>query len=289
MPGTYDPDLNTIYWGTSNPAPDFDGGPRPGDDLYTDCVLALDPDTGKLKWHFQFTPHDLWDYDAVETPVLVDRDGKKLLVTANRNGFLYVLDRTNGQFLHAVPFVKKLNWASGIDKAGRPIRTGIQPSKDGNVACPDMTGATNWFSPSYHPGTGLIYFIAFESCQKYFMEPQKFVEGREFYATGVKSVPNENHEKILLAFDAGTARLRWRHPLAGDGGSAAGVMSTAGGVVFFGDDDAAFEAVDAKTGASLWQFRTGQQMHASPMSYAVDGRQYVAIAAGSDLFTFRLP
>jgi alcohol dehydrogenase (cytochrome c) len=289
MPGTYDPELNTIYWGTSNPAPDFDGGPRPGDDLYTDCVLALDPDNGKLKWHFQFTPHDLYDYDAVETPVLVEQEGRKLLMQANRNGFLYELDRGNGQFLRAVPFVKKLNWATGIDKAGRPMRTSVQPSKEGTVACPDMTGATNWFSPSYHPGTGLFYFIALESCQRYFMEPQKFAEGREYYATGVKSVPDQTHEKILLAYDAATGTPRWRYPLEGDGESWAGVMSTAGGLVFFGNDREGFEAADAKTGAPLWQFRTGQGMHASPMSYAVDGKQYVAIAAGSDLFTFTLP
>jgi alcohol dehydrogenase (cytochrome c) len=289
MPGTYDPGLNTIYWGTSNPAPDFDGAPRPGDDLYTDCVLALDPDTGKLKWHFQFTPHDLYDYDAVETPVLFDRAGRKFLLQANRNGFLYLLDRTNGQFLNAVPFVKKLTWASGIDKAGRPVRTGLQPSKEGTVVCPDMTGATNWFSPSYNPETGLFYFIALESCQNFFLEPQKFAEGREYYATGVKSVPDSTHEKILLAYDAASLAPRWRYTLEGDGESWAGVMSTAGGLVFFGSDVEGFEAVDAKTGKSLWQFRTGQGMHASPMSYAVDGKQFVAIAAGSDLFSFDLP
>ncbi len=289
MPGTYDPELNTIYWGTSNPAPDFDGEPRPGDDLYTDCVLALDPDTGKLKWHFQFTPHDLYDYDAVETPVLVDRDGRKLLVEANRNGFLYMLDRTNGQFLQAVPFVKKLTWASAIDKMGRPVRTGLQPSKEGTVVCPDMTGATNWFSPTYNPDTGLFYFIALESCHKFFLEPQKFAEGREYYATGVKSVPDATRGKSLLAYDAATGTLRWRYTLGGDGESWAGTMSTAGGLVFLGNDDEGFEAVDAKTGESLWQFRVGQGMHASPMSYAVSGKQYVAIAAGGDLFSFDLP
>src|ERR1700722_18592973 len=189
MPGTYDPELDTVYWGTSNPSPDFDGTVRPGDDLYTDCVLAIDPDNGKLKWHFQFTPHDLYDYDAVETPVLVERGGRKLLIEANRNGFFYVLDRTNGQFMKAVPFVKKLTWASGIDASGRPVRTGLLPSKEGTVVCPDMTGATNWFSPTYDADTGLLYFIALESCQTYFLEPQKFAEGREYYATGVKSVP----------------------------------------------------------------------------------------------------
>jgi len=289
MPGTYDAELNTIYWGTSNPAPDFDGGPRPGDDLYTDCVLALDPGTGRLKWHFQFTPHDLYDYDAVETPVLINAGGRKLLIEANRNGFLYILDRTNGEFVKAVPFVKKLNWASDIDKTGRPLRTDLKPSKEGTVICPDMTGATNWFSPTYNPETGLFYFIALESCHNYFLEPQAFAEGREFYATGVKSVPDNTREKSLLAFEAGTGTLRWRYPLEGEGESWAGTMNTAAGVVFFGNDSEGFEAVDALSGKSLWQFRTGQSIHASPMSYAVDGKQYVAIAAGSDLFTFAMP
>ncbi len=289
MPGTYDPSLNLIYWGTSNPAPDFDGEPRPGADLYTDCLLALNPDTGVLVWYYQFTPHDLYDYDAVETPVLLDRGGRKLLLEANRNGFLYVLDRTNGQFMKAVPFVSKLNWAKGIDSGGVPIRTGVQPSKEGTVVCPDMTGATNWFSPTFSPDTGLFYFIALESCQNYFLEPQKFAEGREFYATGVKSVSGGTREKKLLAFDTNTTTLRWSYALIGDGESWAGAMSTAGGLVFLGNDSQEFEAVDALTGQSLWKFNTGQTLHASPMSYAVDGKQYVAIAAGSDLFTFALP
>jgi alcohol dehydrogenase (cytochrome c) len=292
MPGTYDTELNTIYWGTSNPAPDFDGGPRPGDDLYTDCVLALDPDTGKLKWYFQFTPHDLYDYDATETPVLVDARyrgvARKLLVEANRNGFVYVLDRTTGEFLSATPFVKKLNWAKGIDSHGRPIRTGVQPTKDGSLVCPDMTGATNWFSPSYNPATRLLYFMALENCHLYFLKPQEFEEGKEFYATGVKRVPGETGQKILLAYNPETNSFAWRYPQVGGGDSWGGTMTTAGGLVFFGNDAEGFEAVDARTGASVWHFNTGQPMHASPMSYAVNGVQYVAIAAGSDVFSFGL-
>jgi alcohol dehydrogenase (cytochrome c) len=289
MPGTYDPELNAIYWGTGNPAPDFDGEPRPGADLYTDCVLALNADTGALLWYFQFTPHDLYDYDAVETPVIVDRAGRKLLVEANRNGFLYVLDRTDGHFVKATPFVNKINWASSIDGAGRPVRTGVQPSKEGTVVCPDMNGATNWFSPTYNPDTGLFYFIALESCHTYFLEPQTFAEGKEYYATGVKRVPGGEHDKKLVAYDALTATPRWSYALIGDGESWAGAMSTAGGLVFLGNDAQEFEAVDAKSGQSLWKFNVGQTLHASPMSYAVDGKQYVAIAAGSDLFTFALP
>ena len=293
MPGTYDAALNTVYWGTSNAAPDFDGSVRPGDDLYTACVLAFDPDTGKLKWHFQFTPHDLFDYDATETPVLVDVQYKgvprKLLVQANRNGFLYVLDRTNGEFLSATPFVMKLNWAKGIDAKGRPIRTGLEPSEAGTRICPDMNGATNWFSPSYNPQTHLLYFMALENCQLFFLKPQDFTEGREFYATGVKRAPGEYGQKILMAYNVETGKLAWQYPQVGSGQSWAGTMTTAGGLVFFGNDAEAFEAVDATTGKSLWHFNTGQSMHASPMSYSVAGKQYVAIAAGSDLFTFALP
>jgi alcohol dehydrogenase (cytochrome c) len=293
MPGTYDPELNTVYWGTSNPSPDFDGSVRPGDDLYANCVLALDADTGKLKWHFQFTPHDLFDYDASETAVLIDAMYKgarrKLLVEANRNGFLYVLDRTNGKFLSAVPFVKKLNWAKGIDSAGRPIRTGVMPTENGTVICPDMTGATNWFSPSYNPSTRLLYFMALENCHIYFLKPEEFSEGKQWYATGVKRLPDGRGQKILLAYNVETGQFAWRYPQAGEGRSWGGTMTTAGGLVFFCNDAEAFEAADAVTGKSLWHFNTGQSMSASPMSYAVNGKQYVAIASGSDLFTFALP
>lgn len=293
MPGTYDPELNTIYWGTSNPAPDFDGAARPGDDLYSDCVLALDADTGKLKWYFQFTPHDDFDYDATETAVLVDApykgEQRKLLLEANRNGFVYILDRTDGKFLSATRFVKKLNWAKGIDESGRPIRTGVEPSANGTLVCPDMTGATNWYSPSYNPSTGLLYFMAHENCQTYFFKPQQFTPGRDFYATGVKHAPGEYGQKILLAYNPETNKFAWRYPQMGAARSWAGTMTTAGGLVFFGNDSEAFEAVDAQTGISLWHFNTGQSIHASPMSYAVNGKQYVAIASGSDVFAFALP
>jgi alcohol dehydrogenase (cytochrome c) len=293
MPGTYDPELNTIYWGTSNPAPDFDGAARPGDDLYSDCVLALDADTGKLKWYFQFTPHDDFDYDATETAVLVNApykgEQRKLLLEANRNGFVYILDRRDGKFLSATPFVKKLNWAKGIDETGRPIRSGVEPSTNGTLVCPDMTGATNWYSPSYNPSTRLLYFMAHENCQTYFFKPQQFTPGRDFYATGVKHAPGEYGQKILLAYDPETNKFAWRYPQVGAARSWGGTMATAGGLVFFGNDAEAFEAVDAQTGISLWHFNTGQSMHASPMSYAVASKQYVAIASGSDVFTFALP
>ena len=293
MPGTFDPELNLLYWGTSNPSPDFDGRPRPGDDLYTDCVLALDPDTGKLKWYFQFTPHDLFDYDATETPVLIDAvfegEPRKLLVEANRNGFLYVLDRTNGAFLSAVPFVEKLNWAKGIDERGRPIRTDVMPSAKGTRICPGFGGATNWYAPSYNPSTHLFYFLASENCDLYFLKPEEFSEGRTYYSTGVKRIPGDSGRKILMAYELGSAAPAWRYPQVGPDHSSGGTMTTAGGLVFFGDESNSIEAVDARTGAPLWHFQAGQSIHASPMSYALNGIQHVAIAAGSDVFCFRLP
>ena len=293
MPGTYDPKLNTLYWTTSNPAPDFDGAPRPGDDLYTDCVLALDPNSGKLKWYFQFTPHDVFDYDATETPVLLDAQYKgqqrKLLVQANRNGFLYVLDRSDGQFLSAVRFVENLNWAKEIDSSGRPVLTGIQPSAQGTKICPGFTGATNWYAPSYNPETGLFYFFALEDCGNFFLKSEKFVPGRTYYATGVRRISGFNRERILLAYNLDTNAFAWRYPQVGDGSSASGTMTNAGGLLFFGDDSESFEAANAKTGQPLWHFTVGQKFHASPMSYAVLGKQYVAVAAGSDIFSFALP
>jgi alcohol dehydrogenase (cytochrome c) len=293
MPGTFDPELNTIFWGTSNPAPDFDGDPRPGDDLYTDCLLALDPDDGKLKWYFQFTPHDLFDYDAVETPVLVDTvfkgQSRKLIVEANRNGFLYVLDRTDGKFLSVTRFSEKLNWASGIDDKGRPIRTELKPTETGTRICPGMVGATNWHSPAFNPETSLFYFMALESCNIYKFGAQKFAPGETYYATGASHSASDRNQKILLAYSIEGDKPKWRYIQSGGGHSSAGVMTTAGGLVFFGDDAQSFEAVDAATGKSLWHFNTGQNISASPMTYAVNSKQFVAIAAGSDIFTFALP
>jgi alcohol dehydrogenase (cytochrome c) len=293
MPGTFDPELNTIFWGTSNPAPDFDGGPRPGDDLYTDCLLALDADTGKLKWYFQFTPHDLFDYDAVETPVLVDApfhgQPRKLVVEANRNGFIYVLDRTNGALLQATRFAEKLNWASGIDEKGRPIRTEVKPTEGGTRVCPGMVGATNWFSPAFNPDTSMLYFMALESCDVYLLKPRDFRPGQTYYSTGVRHSEGDFNQKILLAYALGSDKPAWRYVQAGEGHSAGGVLTTASGLVFFGDDAHSFEAVEAQTGKPLWHFNTGQTIVASPMSYAVNSRQYVAIAAGSDVFSFTLP
>jgi alcohol dehydrogenase (cytochrome c) len=293
MPGTYDPKLNTVYWTTSNASPDFLGDSRPGDDLYTACVVALNADTGELKWYFQFTPHDLYDYDANETPVLVDLEtngaARHLLVQANRNGFLYVLDRTNGKFLNATAFVKKLTWAKGIDASGRPVLSGLIPTESGTEICPSIDGATNWFSPSYNPDTGFFYVMALESCNVFFAHPQPFTPGETYYATGTKHAPDDHTQKVLLAYSVPEGKLMWRYPQVGRGNSWGGTLTSAGNLVFFGNDTGALEAVEARTGRSLWQFNTGQSFRASPMSYAVDGAQYIAVAAGSDVVSFSLP
>lgn len=293
MPGTYDPALNTVYWTTSNAAPDFVGDTRPGDDLYTACVLAIDPDSGKLKWYFQFTPHDLFDYDANETPVLIDTQEKgttrHLLVQADRNGFFYVLDRTDGRFIHATPFLEKLNWASKIDPSGRPVLTGRIPTAEGTYICPGIEGATNWFSPSYNPSTGLFYFMALENCNIYFAKPKSFTQGETYYNTGTKRPPDEEAKKILLAYSVPDGKLAWRYPQVGRADSWGGTLTTAGGLLFFADDAGSLEAVNAANGQPLWHFNTGQRIDASPMTYAIDGMQFVSVAAGSDIFTFSLP
>ncbi len=292
MPGTYDPELNTLYWGTGNPSPDYDGSVRPGDDLYTSCLLALDPDTGRLKWYFQFTPHNLYDYDAVETPVLVDATfrgkARKLVVTANRNGFLYILDRTSGKFLFARAFAQKLNWAKGVDAQGRPVPTRRIPDANGEEICPAAGGATNWYSPSYDPAARMFYFRSFDACALFRSKTEPFEEGHSYYATGTWSV-GEPGVDAINAFNLKTLDFAWRDRLIGPEKGWGGLMSTATGLIAYGDDADNFVITDGLTGRPLWHFNVGQPIHASPMSYAVGGKQYFAIAAGSDVFAFALP
>lgn len=292
LPGAFDPDLNTLYWGTGNPAPDYDGSGRPGDDLYTSCLLALDPDTGRLKWYFQFSPHDLYDYDAVQTPVIVDArfhgEPRKLVVTANRNGFLYILDRTDGKFLFAKQFAQELNWAKGIDGSGRPIPAGLIPDEGGVQVCPANGGATNWYSPSYNPEDHIFYFRSYDACALFRSQSSDFEEGRTYYAGGAR-FESGSGRGYIDAFDLDTLDFVWRDLQYGSNKGWGGVMSTATGLVAYGDDGDNFVVADGRTGKPLWHFHVGQFVHASPMSYAVDGKQYFAIAAGSDLFSFALP
>ena len=286
LTGSFDPETQLLFWPTGNPFPDTDGEDRKGDNLYTNCVVALDVNTGKLRWYFQFTPHDLHDWDATEPLVLVNarfagRD-RKLLLQANRNGFYYVLDRTNGEFLLGKPFVKKLTWASGIGSDGRPqLVEGNKPTRAGNRNLSAVRGATNWYSTAFNPVTRLFYVMAVEDCNIY---QQSQLGGYVPYRD-----PAAPPEKYLRALDLETGKIVWEIPQVGPPESNySGVLSTDGGVLFYGETGGGFAAVDAKTGKPLWHFETNQAWKASPMTYMMNGRQYVAIASGGNILSFAI-
>ena len=292
LTGTYDPEANLLYWPTGNPCPDYNGDERRGDNLYTSSVLALDPATGKLRWYYQFTPHDLHDWDATETPVLMDSmfkgQPRKLMLHGNRNGFFYVLDRLTGKVLLAEPFVKKLTWASGIGSDGRPILLpGNEPTVEGQAICPAVAGAANWPSSAYSPVTGLYYLFAEESCNIYSKNDEWWKAGESFYGGATRGVPGDaENGKSLKAIDIQTGRTAWEIADIGGGILGSGLMATAGGLIFYGDGNGAFVAADAKNGKLLWHFNAGVSSKASPMTYSIDGTQYIAVAAGSAIIAF---
>jgi alcohol dehydrogenase (cytochrome c) len=293
LTGTYDADLELLYWPTGNPCPDYDGSNRRGDNLYSDSILALEAATGRLRWYFQYTPHDLWDWDAQQPPVLVDVEWKgeprKLLLHANRNGFFYVIDRTNGTLLLATPFVKKLTWARGIDTRGRPLLNANQePTSKGTRVCPAVEGATNWFSTSFNPSTGLYYVQTLEKCTIYTKSPETWQPGKSFYGGSTRRSPDDPGEKILRAIDIRTGAIAWELAQPGPATSWGGTLTTAGGIVIFGDDSGALAAADARSGVVLWSFQTNTLWKASPMTYVFDGKQHIAVAAGSTIIAFKL-
>jgi PQQ-dependent dehydrogenase (methanol/ethanol family) len=295
LTGTYDPEAKLLYWPTGNPCPDYNGDERKGDNLYTASVLALDPLSGKLKWYYQFTPHDLHDWDATETPVLIDAtfrgQPRKLMLHGNRNGFFYVLDRLTGKVLLAEPFVKRLTWASGIGPDGRPkLLPGNEPTAEGQLVCPSVAGAANWPSNAYSPATGLFYMFAEESCNIYSKNDQWWEAGKSFYGGGTRRAPaNPDDGKLLKAIDIQTGKTAWEIADIGGGILASGLMATAGGLIFYGDGSGAFVAADARNGKLLWHFHTGQSWKGGPMTYTVDGAQYIGVAAGSTVLAFGLP
>jgi len=282
MNGSYDPDLKLIYWGTGNPFPDFDGDAREGDNLYTDSVVALDADTGALKWHYQFTPHDVWDYDGVNEMVLVDLQWQgrqvKALVHADRNGHFYALDRGNGKLLYAKPFVR-VTWAQGLDPAGRPIvDPNAIPTVEGVTVCPGAAGGKEWNAMAYSPLTRLVYVPAIENCAKFYnhgirARERKLPPGPD----GFRYLPNLAYGKVM-AIQVDTGEPAWevktRTPMGG------GMLATAGGLVFTGDAEGNFIAYDGKDGRALWSYQTGSGLRAAPVSYELDERQYIAIASG---------
>jgi len=301
--GSYDPALNLTYWGIGNAGPDYNGDVRRGDNLYSDCVVALDADTGKLKWYYQFSPHDEFDYDAVQVPVLADMDWqgrpRKVMLWANRNGFMYVLDRTSGQFLLGKPFVK-VDWANGFDEKGRPMRVpGKLPTAEGTVIYPGNQGGTNWYSPSFSPHTGLFYIPVWENYSSVFFKAGgEYVEGRRFTGGSPRSaIPNLRSQQIntrkdeegfgaVRAFDPQTGEKKWEFKMGDVTDS--GILTTASDVLFTGGREGYFFALDARNGNLLWKSNVGGQVVSGPMSYSVNGKQYVAVSAGSSLFVYGL-
>jgi len=292
MTGTYDPDTDTIFWGVGNPYPAMNGDERRGDNLYLDSVLALDSKTGALKWFYQFTPHDLYDWDGGQTPMILNApyrgQDRKLLLQANRNGFFYVFDRTNGELLLGEKFVDKLNWATGIGADGRPIVVpGLEPTHDGTKVCPNVLGAANWPSVAFSPETQLFYVQAREDCGIYVKPPR----------WNPKPIPMEPGQMFLRALDIETGERKWELPQVGTADSWGGVLSTAGGLVFFGEDSGALGAVDAATGEDLWHIQTnastelgdGHSWRSSPMTYLAGDNQYIAVSNGPNILVFGLP
>jgi len=287
MPGTYDPELNLVYWGTGNPNPVHAGQGRKGDNLWTCSIVALNPDTGKLVWYYQVSPHDTHDFDAVQTPVLFDAEvngqHRKLLAQASRNGFFFVLDRTNGKHVLTVPYIDQ-NWAKGINANGQPIPDiDKDPKTDGALVSPSAGGATNWYAPSYDPVTGLFYVNTTQSYSVYYLtdtEPKP--EGYGGRDAGVWS------EHILKAIDPRTGKVRWSHVYKGAQGGVSGLLTTAGKLLFAGDPSSHFIAYDPSDGHILWHAGVGASVTNGPITYEIENRQYILAAAGDTLYAFTL-
>ena len=292
--GAYDPALNLVYYGIGNPGPDWNADQRPGDNLYTDSVVALDADTGRLRWHYQFTPHDLHDWDATQVPILADLtiagQPRKVVMLANRNGFFYTLDRTNGKLIVGKPYVVT-TWAKEVGTDGRPvILPGYVPDEKGSLTCPDVTGATNFWPPSYDPSQHLFFVNAREVCATYYAWKQEYVPGERYTggagqrATG----PDMRAFGALRAIDPATGERKWEFQYISP--STAGVLTTASGLAFSGDAEGNFLAVDSHTGKLLWRFQMGSALHGtSPITYMLDGRQQLLVPAGGTLTAWALP
>jgi alcohol dehydrogenase (cytochrome c) len=288
--GSYDPETNLVYWGVGNPGPDWNADSRLGDDLYTCSLVALDGDTGALKWHFQFTPHDTHDWDSAHVPVLFEAEvrgmKRKLVAVANRNAFYYVLDRRSGEFIAGRAYAKQ-TWAKGLDDRGRPMMLpNIEPSAEGTVMYPNLNGATVWFSPSYSPVTGLFYVSVRELGSIYYKREADYKPGTFFAGGGEAGIPNGEKKGAIRALEAATGKMHWEFPL--NSAAWAGVLSTGGGLVFSGSDEGNFFALDAGSGKALWDFQTGGAIASNPVSFNVDGKQYVAVAADRVLYVFGL-
>lgn len=290
LTGSYDPDLDLLYWMTGNPAPDWNGDLRPGDNLFTCSILALDPATGKMRWHFQFTPHDTHDWDANQIPILLDADiegqSRKLVAVANRNAFYYLLDRATGEFLLGTPYSKQ-TWAAGLDGTGRPIvLPDTEPTEEGTLVWPSLQGAINWFSPSYNPRSQRLFIPNRRMGAIYFKAEAEYQPGTPFLGGGEQALSGDDASGAVLAIDALTGTRLWEFPLQAPPWS--GVMATAGGLVFGSSLQGNFFALDEDTGTALWNFNTGAHIRTNPMGFSVDGKTRIAITGGNTLFVFGL-
>ena len=274
--GTYDPELNLLYWGTGNPGPDFRADQRPGKNLFTNSVIALDPDTGAQRWYYQWTPADVWDYDGVGENILFDRDGRKLLAHADKNGYLFIIDRTNGQFVRATKFTEA-TWGDIQERTGA-VTPKLFPTEAGTVIAPGPSGGKEGFPHgAYSPQTGLLYVPVMPNRATYKTTPAEFREGLPWWGGDVDTASHA-HTGVLKAFDPSTGREAWswtaRYPMAGS------LLATAGNLIVSGEPDGHVDAWNATTGELLWRFQTGSGIHSSPVTYSIDGKQYIAVPSG---------
>jgi alcohol dehydrogenase (cytochrome c) len=288
LTGSYDAESNVIYWGTGNPGPDYTGDARHGDNLYSASLVALDASTGKLKWHFQFTPHDTHDWDSNHVPILLDAvyrgRPRKLVAVANRNGFFYLLDRETGEFLLGKQFGKQ-TWAKGLDDHGRPVMLPVtEPQPEGLVMYPGVHGATNWNSPSYSPQTHLEYVAVRQEGTVFYRATAEYKPGSFYSAGGMRGIAGIEPSGSIRALDPLTGETRWDFPLHSP--PWAGVLSTAGGLVFSGSAEGNLFALDAASGKPLWNFQAGATVYAAPISYQFEGKQYIAVTTGHTLMAF---
>ena len=274
--GSYDPELDTLYWSTANPGPDFDGSVRPGDNLFTSSVLALDPDDGAIKWHYQFTPHDVWDYDGVNENILFEHGGRRLLAHFDKNGYLFILDRTNGALVRVMPFTRT-TWGD-IDAATGRVTPRLTPTREGVEICPGPAGGKEWPHATYSRQTGLLYTPTVDACGVFRLIPGEFKESMPYWGGDAVVKPEHVKGGQVKAFDPASGRLVWEyrsaHPIV------ASLLSTAGGLVFMGEPTGEFRALDARSGRVLWSFQTGSGIHSNPVTYSVGGKQYVAVPTG---------
>jgi len=293
--GAFDPELNLLYYGIGNPGPDYHSESRLGDNLYSDSIVALDADTGELAWHYQFTPHDLHDWDATEVPILADIEYqgrmRDVVMFANRNGFYYTLDRATGELLVATPFVRT-TWATEVGVDGRPILLpGHMPSEDGEITCPDLRGGTNFWPPSFDPATGMFFVNAREGCMTYYSWEQEYIAGQRYTGGAgeyIRDDPDMPHYGALRAIDPRTGERLWeyRYPTP----SGAGLLTTASGLIFTGDEQGNLIALDSRSGDAKWSYQMGAPMWGtSPITYMLDGRQVVLVPAGTTLTAWTLP